>query len=289
MNLPDNPIVSGFYADPEARFYQGQYWIYATRSHTDYTQQLNIDAFSSADLIHWEKHEGVIQMTDFPWIWRAVWAPTIIEKGGCYFLVFASNDILNDEQIGGLELAVSDSPAGPFRGLLGKSMIDRFIGGAQPIDAHLFKDDDGTVYLYYGGWKHCNVAVMNAEMTGIVPGSLRGVTPDVYFEAPCMIKRNGKYFLMWSQGDWVDGTYSVAYGVSDNPFGPFEARGVVLSSQPPIAEGPGHHGYLHLPETDDWLIVYHRRVIGNTDPGARVLCIDKLEFEQGIIKPVVMT
>lgn len=289
MNLPTNPIVPGFYADPEARYYEGKYWIYATRSATDYTRQLNLDAFSSADLIHWEKHEGVIAMADFPWIWRAVWAPTIIEKGGRYFLVFASNDIQKDDEVGGLEIAVSDSPAGPFRAVLGQPMLDRFIGGAQPIDAHLFKDDDGTVYLYYGGWKHCNLAVMNDEMTGIVPGSLRGITPDGYFEAPCMIKKGGKYFLMWSRGDWIDGTYSVAYGVSDNPHGPFESRGTVLSSQPPLAEGPGHHGYLHLPETDEWLIVYHRRVIGNTDPGARVLCIDRLEFEGDVLKPVVMT
>ncbi len=130
MNLPTNPIVPGFYADPEARFYEGKYWIYATCSATDYTRQLNIDAFSSADLIHWEKHEGVIAMADFPWIWRAVWAPTIIEKGGRYFLVFASNDIQKDDEVGGLEIAVSDSPAGPFRGVVGQPMIDRFIGGA---------------------------------------------------------------------------------------------------------------------------------------------------------------
>ena len=289
MNLPTNPIIPGFYADPEARFYGGKYWIYATRSATDYTRQLNIDAFSSVDLIHWEKHEGILEMADFPWVWRAVWAPTIIEKGGRYFLVFASNDIQKDDEVGGLELAVSDSPAGPFRGVVGQPLIDRFIGGAQPIDAHLFKDDDATVYLYYGGWKHCNVAVMNDKMTGIVPGSLRGITPDGYFEAPCMIKKGGQYFLMWSQGDWVDGTYSVAYGVGDNPFGPFQPRGVVLSSQPPLAEGPGHHGYLHLPETGEWLIVYHRRLIGNTDAGARVLCIDRLEFDGDAVKPVVMT
>lgn len=289
MNLPSNPIVPGFYADPESRFYQGRYWIYATRSATDYTQQLNLDAFSSADLIHWEKHEGILEMADFPWVWRAVWAPTIVEKGGRYFLIFASNDIQKDDETGGLELAVSDSPAGPFCGVLGEPLIDRFIGHAQPIDAHLFKDDDGTIYLYYGGWKHCNVAVMNAEMTGIVPGSLRGITPEGYFEAPCVIKWDGQYFLMWSQGDWIDGTYSVAYGVGDHPFGPFESCGVVLSSQPPLAEGPGHHGYLHLPETGEWAIVYHRRVIGNTDPGARVLCVDRLEFDGGAIKPVVMT
>ena len=50
-----NPIVTGWYADPEARFYEGRYWIYVTRSFTAYTDQMNLDAFSSTDLIHWDE------------------------------------------------------------------------------------------------------------------------------------------------------------------------------------------------------------------------------------------
>lgn len=288
-----NPIIPGWYADPESRFYAGKYWIYATRSRTDYTAQLNLDAFCSTNLIHWEKHEGIIEMADFPRVWRAVWAPTIVEHEGRYYLIFAANDIQSDGEVGGLEIAVSDSPAGPFLGYLGRPLIDRFIHGAQPIDAHLFKDDDGTIYLYYGGWQHCNVAKMNGDLTGFVPfesgESVLGITPPGYVEAPCVLKRAGRYYLMWSEGDWVDGTYSVAYGISGSPLGPFEREGIILSSQPPLAEGPGHQSFLHLPEEDAWLIVYHRRIIGQTDPGARMLCIDPLEFESGQIKPVVMT
>ncbi|QHW30516.1 family 43 glycosylhydrolase [Paenibacillus rhizovicinus] len=288
-----NPIVPGYYADPEARTYEGRYWIYATRSITEYTQQMNLEAFSSADLATWEKHEGIIAMEDFPWIWRAVWAPTIIESKGRYYLVFASNDIQNNDETGGLEIAVADKPEGPFRGYLGKPLIDRFIHGAQPIDAHLFKDDDGTIYLYYGGWSHCNVAKMNEDMTGFVPfenGEVHiSITPAGYVEGPCMVKKDGLYYFMWSKGGWTNGTYSVDYGVSDSPLGPFEPKGTVLQRQEPIAEGPGHHGYLHLPESDEWLIVYHRRIIGDTDPGSRVLCIDRMEIGGGEIKPVTMT
>ena len=84
-------------------------------------------------------------MSGFPWVKKAVWAPTIIEKNGKYYYIFASNDIHEDNEGGGLEIAVSDSPTGPFKGYLGKSLIGTIINGAQPIDAHLFKDDDGTV------------------------------------------------------------------------------------------------------------------------------------------------
>jgi beta-xylosidase len=222
-----------------------------------------------------------------------VWAPTIIDHKGKYYLIFASNDIQSDNEIGGLEIAVADHPAGPFRGYLGKPLVDRFIHSAQPIDAHLFKDDDGTIYLYYGGWGHCNVAKMNDDMTGFVPfdngETFISITPEGYVEGPCMLKKDGLYYLMWSLGGWGDGSYRVAYGVSTSPVGPFEHKGVILQKQEPVAEGPGHHGYLYLPETDEWLIVYHRRIIGETEPSSRILCIDRMVIEDGEIKPIVMT
>lgn len=45
-----------------------------------------------------------------------------------------------------------------------------------------------------------------------------------------MFIRNGKYYLMWSEGGWTNGTYKVAYGVSDSVFGPFERVSTVLEA-----------------------------------------------------------
>ena len=287
-----NPIVQGYYADPEARFYEGRYYIYVTRSATNYAEQMNLDAFSSEDLIHWEKRSGIIDMSGYPHIHQAVWAPTIIEKNGRYYLIFAGNDIQNNEEVGGLEIAVSDSPQGPFVNHTGSILVNRFIHDAQPIDAHLFKDDDGTVYLYYGGWSHCNVAIMNEEMNGFVPhadGSVfKPVTPENYVEGPCMLKRNGVYHFMWSEGNWVNGTYHVCTSSSTEPL-TINPKGHTILEASEIADGPGHHGYLNIPGTDEWLIVYHRRVIGDLEAGHRILCIDKLEFDGDEILPVTMT
>lgn len=287
-----NPIAEGYYADPEARYYEGRYYIYVTRSFSRYEDQMNLDAFSSEDLIHWEKHTSIIDMSGYPYISRAVWAPTIIEKNGKYYLIFASNDIHSDQEIGGLEIAVSDSPAGPFVNYTGKPLVGSFIHKAQPIDAHLFKDDDGTVYLYYGGWSHCNVGIMNEEMNGFVPfedGSLfRSITPEHYVEGPCMLKRNGVYHFMWSEGNWCDGSYHVSTSHTDNPL-TIDPKGKVILESSDIAEGPGHHGFIKVEGTDEWLIVYHRRIIGDAEIGHRVLCIDRLEFDGDEIVPVKMT
>ena len=289
----NNPIDPGCYADPEARFYEGKYYIYVTRS-LPFKDQMNQDCFVSEDLVNFEKVTDIIDMSGFDYITNAVWAPTIIEKDGMYYYVFASNNIQSDAQLGGIEIARSEKPEGPFKAYLGKPLIDHFINGAQPIDAHLFKDDDGSIYMYFGGWGHCNVCKMNETMDGFEPlpnGELfMEVTPDDYVEGPCMLKRNGTYYFMWSGGCWTADDYHVAYCKADSPFGPFKTAKTILKAQPPLADGPGHHGFLQIPGKDEWLIVYHRRVVGDKNGNHRYLCIDELHFdEQGNIIPVVMT
>ena len=254
-----NPLDEGWYADPEARFYEGKYYIYVTHSFPRYAQQLNHTCFVSSDLTNWEKHENIIDMSGFPWAKAAVWAPTIEEKDGKYYYIFATNDIPHESDVGGLEIAVSDSPTGPFKALLDKPLVGEFHNGAQPIDAHLFKDDDGTMYLYYGGWGHCNICKMNDEMTGFVPfenGEIfKEITPPDYVEGPCMLKRGDKYYFMWSAGNWTTGTYRVNTCIADKPWGPFTEASTILSTgDSTIANGPGHNGFPYLPEDDQYLM-----------------------------------
>ena len=52
----------------------------------------------------------------------------------------------------------------------------------------------------------------------------------------------------------------------------------------------GHNSVINTPNTDQWYIVYHRRPIPNKGRDHRVICIDKLEFNQdGTIEQVKMT
>src|SRR6476660_2998269 len=108
-----NPILPGWYADPEARIFEGQYWIYPTDS-APYDEQTFLDAFSSTDLMNWTKHPRIVDTTRIAWAKRAVWAPSIVEKAGAYFLFFGANDIQNDTQLGGIGVARASHPDGPF-------------------------------------------------------------------------------------------------------------------------------------------------------------------------------
>ena len=92
------------------------------------------------------------------------------------------------------------------------------------------------------------------------------------------------------EGGWTGPDYSVAYAIADSPMGPFKRIGKILKQDPQVATGAGHHSVLHIPGDDRWYIVYHRRPLGETDGNHRVVCIDRMEFdENGHIKPVKIT
>ncbi|MFN8347897.1 MAG: glycoside hydrolase family 43 protein [Spirosomataceae bacterium] len=287
-----NPVFPGWYADPEGTVFGKHYWIYPTFS-APYNKQVFLDAFSSPDLVHWTKHANILDTARVKWAKRAVWAPSIIEKGSKYYLFFGANDIQNDSEKGGIGVAVADNPAGPFTDYLKKPLVDKFHNRAQPIDQFVFKDND-RYYLIYGGWRHCNIARLKDDFTGFIPfedGTVfKEITPENYVEGPFMFKKNGKYYFMWSEGGWTGPNYSVAYAVADSPFGPFKRVGKILQQDPKIATGAGHHSVIRHPNEDVWYMVYHRRPLGQTDGNARVTCIDQLFFdENGFIKPVVIT
>ncbi|WP_337103699.1 glycoside hydrolase family 43 protein [Paenibacillus sp. YIM B09110] len=292
-SLSGNPVFPGWYADPEARIFEGKYWIYPTYS-APYDQQTHFDAFHSEDLVQWTKVERILELGDIPWARRAMWAPSPIERNGRYYYYFAANDIQSNDELGGIGVAVADHPAGPYRDALGKPLIDRFHHGAQPIDPHAFIDDDGIAYLYYGGWGHCNVVRLNDDMISLAAfedGDIyKEVTPEQFVEGPCMIKRGGSYYFMWAEGGWGGPGYSVAYAISESPVGPFKRVGKILQQNPDVATGAGHHGMIQIPGEDEWYIVYHRRPLSETLAQNRVVCMDRLWFEEdGSIRPVEMT
>ena len=287
-----NPIFEGDYADPEGVIFDDRYWIYPTYS-AAFKDQLFFDCFSSKDLVTWTKHERIIDNSRISWLRQALWAPAAVEKDGKYYLFFGANDV-HEGEIGGIGVAVADNPAGPFEDLLGRPLIGEIVNGAQPIDQYVFKDKDGTYYMYYGGWRHCNVVKLADDFRSIVPfedGTLyKEVTPENYVEGPFMFIRDGKYYFMWSEGGWTGPDYKVAYAIADSPFGPFERKGVILQQDDTIARGAGHHSVVRNPRSGKYYIIYHRRPIDSDVRDNRVTCIEEMHFDDnGDILPVVMT
>ncbi len=242
-----NPISDTWYADPEGIVFGEEYWIFPTYSDR-FERQVYFDAFSSKDLLTWEKHERILDSSAVSWAHKAMWAPSAVEKDGKYYFFFGANDIQTPEEVGGIGVAVADSPGGPYEDYLGEPLVDGFHNGAQPIDQFVYKDVDGTYYMFYGGWGHCNLARLNDDFTGFIPWddgeTFHEITPEGYVEGPFMFERGGTYYFMWSEGNWGDDSYSVAYATAGAPTGPYERIGTILGSDKAVATGAGHHSVM---------------------------------------------
>lgn len=316
--IAGNPVFPGWYADPEGILFGDEYWIYPTYSddyktpdistdfseeqleaqkntiNPQYLKQTFFNAFSSKDLVEWEKHAHVLDIKDVSWAAYSMWAPSIIAANNKYYLFFSANDIQSNEEQGGIGVATADNPQGPFTDAIGKPLINAFHNGAQPIDQFVFKDDDGQFYMYYGGWRHCNVVKLSDDLLSIKSfddgEKFKEITPDNYVEGPFVFKRNDKYYFMWSEGGWQGPDYCVAYAIGDSPLGPFKRIGKILKQDPEIATGAGHHSVIHIPSTDDYIIIYHRRPLNTTNGNHRETCIDVMTFdEKGYINDIKMT
>ncbi len=319
-NIPleiTNPAVSEGFPDPELRCYEDEngnkvYWMYGTKDS-------NIGVLRSTDNMKtWEKptEDGMaLDKSTFPWIKMSVWAPGAIELNGKYYIVFAANNVPDSSRTGGIGIGVSDNPAGPFKAVEGSNdglLLDPSLYGVTDedtdeefmakfkdkptlIDANLFQDSDGQVYLYYGGNKNLGVCLMNDEMNGIKAfpdGDMYKIITDglsEYVEGPFMTKRGDTYYMYYSKGMWINGTYGGCYAMADSPLGPFYgSRQILQSSQNDYPyRGPGHNSVLYMPENNMWLICYHRYNYGSSD---RKACIDRLAFnEDGTIRAVIQT
>ncbi|EFE35096.1 xylosidase, putative [Trichophyton benhamiae CBS 112371] len=271
MKIPrvGNPVLNGWYADPEARIFNHKYYIYPTVS-TVYENQTYFEAFSSPDLKTWTSLGKVLDFKDVPWSTnRAAWAPSVAFKDGSYYMYFSAGDGA------GLGVARSSSPEGPFKDALGKPLISESYFGAQPIDADIFIDDDGKNYLYYGGHSHGVVVELNDDMISL-KGEVKEITPKGYVEAPWMLKRKGVYYFMYSTG-------------GKSPLGPFDGEPVkILQGDTAIGTGTGHNSVFSV--KDDYYIVYHRRFPDDNERDHRATCIDRMYFtDDGRIEPVKIT
>ncbi|KAL4922322.1 glycosyl hydrolase [Aspergillus aurantiobrunneus] len=295
-----NPVFPGWYADPEARIFNGRYWIYPTYS-AAYEEQTFFDAFSSPDLLTWTRHQSILSFSGIPWsTYRAAWAPSVarrrrpansdldIENGTeyDYFMYFSAGDGAGI----GVAKSTTGRPEGPFEDAIGEPLVPETVFGAQAIDAHLFQDDaDGRVWLYYGGWSHAIVVEMNEDMVSL-EGEYLEITPEGYVEAPWMLKRNGIYYFMYSVGGWGDSSYGVSYVTGPSPTGPFSSTPTqILRGNDEVGTGTGHHS-VFTPDGEDYYIVYHRRYLNDTARDHRIVCIDRMEFDAaGNILPVNIT
>lgn len=286
-----NPIIDGFYADPDAAVFDGKIYIYPTTDGNNW-ESTSFKTFSSTNMEQWTDEGVILDLNDVPWTeGKYAWAPAICEYNGKYYFYYSGN-----KNIG---VAVSDNPTGPFIDS-GKPLVSKEDYDFQVIDPDVFVDDDGTPYLYFGNSK-LMVARLNDDMVSFATEPVE-ITPNCYSEATCVFKRNGIYYYTWSFDDTRSPNYHVRYGKGASPMQKPEGSDIILHRD--FAEDKrirctGHHTILNIPGTDEWYIIYHRfsaEKYGDVDDYSseagshRELCIDRLYFDdEGNILPVKPT
>jgi hypothetical protein len=185
-------------------------------------------------------HGVALHVNDVPWAQKQMWAPDAAEKDGKYYLFFPAKDHDGIFRIG---VAISDSPIGPF------TAQPEPIKGSFSIDPAVFKDDDGSYYMYFGGiwggqlqrWRtgsfngeqpESPFAFLPADNEPALCGKVAKLTDDLlqFDEAPkdvVIVDENGQPLL---QGDnerrffeapWIhkyNGKYYFTYSTGDTHF-----------------------------------------------------------------------
>ena len=299
--INNNPVLSGYYADPEILYSKKtkKYYLYPTSDGFTGWSGNYFKAFSSDNLTEW-KDEGIILQLgkDVSWTDRNAWAPCIVEKKikgkYKYFYYFTAA-----QKVG---VAVADHPAGPFKDLGKPLLADRpeGVNRGQVIDPDVFTDPQtGKSYIYWGNGFMAG-AELNKDMTSIKPGTQTILKPDrTYREGTYVFYRKGKYYFLWSEDDTRSPNYRVRYAISDSPLGKFtipENNLILAKDSLQGIFGTGHNSVLQIPGKDEWYIVYQRFSypdgikMGDAAGYNREVCIDKLEFnEDGSIRQVVPT
>ncbi|MET0463534.1 MAG: glycoside hydrolase family 43 protein [Chitinophagaceae bacterium] len=318
------PLVTNIYtADPSAHVFEGKIYIYPSH---DVESNIPFDdlgshfAMEDYHVLSMDTPDGkatdhgvALHVNDVPWADKQMWAPDAAERNGTYYLFFPAKD---HEGIFRIGVAKSKSPAGPF------IPQPKPIKGSFSIDPAVFKDDDDSYYIYFGGiwggqlqrWRNGS---FNAEGEGplvhipgdnepALCGKIARLTKDLleFDEAPqdvVITDENGSPLLQgdndrrFFEASWVHkyngkyyfsystgDTHFLCYGIGDNPYGPFRYAGRILN---PVVGWTSHHSICAFGEK--WYLFYHDSSLSKGVTHLRSVKVTELTHdENGMIRTI---
>ncbi len=296
-------------ADPSAHVFNGRLYIYPSHDvdagipendSGDHFDMRDYHVFSMDDIDGKVTDHGVVlDVKDVPWAERQMWDCDCAFKDGVYYLYFPAKDPEGVFRIG---VAVSDKPEGPFL------PRDTPMKGSYSMDPCVFRDVDGSHYMYFGGlWggqlqNYRNnktidgghepddgepaltprVARLGDDMLEFAEEPRAAVILDEhgdmlragdhrrrFFEASWMHIHQGKYYFSYSTGD----AQTLCYAVGDNPYGPFTYKGVILT---PVVGWTTHHSIAEF--KGKWYLFHHDCVPSGGKTWLRSLKVCELEY-----------
>lgn len=293
-----NPVIKGNYADLFVYRDGTDYYMVATTEKSPFFTKENgefYEIYHSKDLQNWSEPKKIIEMRNISWSEHSwAWAPSLTKYNGYWYLSVCTNS-----QIG---IAVSETPDGVYRDVMGKSIIERNCMGISSIDPSLFVDDDGKAYLMWGNSALYMSEIYLSPNDVHLVGEIKNLSevfyvqkneehdrykPWVYCEGADLVKVDGRYLLSWSINDFRDPNYNIRYAWADNVWGPYiqpkdEAGDNILIKRPAGIAGTGHGNITVM--NGELYVCYHRHTNDENDNYAgRVACIDRIERKGDIL------
>lgn len=263
--------------DPYIMKYRGYYYLYVSAG------DRNIYCWRSKDLMEWSSDYicGTDETT------AVAYAPEVIYWNGKFYMVTSPRG-------GGHYILTSDSPTGPFVHQTGNMGRD--------IDGSLFVDDDGRWYFYHannGGIRGCDMPTHLSFGNDVDLGCCMS---GQWTEGPCVFKRNGLYYLLYTGNHvWTNG-YRIDYAIGNNgALSGFhkqdEQNPILVDTETPWHKALGHGTAFVGPDLDTYFFCYHnlqdnkaRRLLNFERigwNGDKLMMTGPTEWEQD--RPVVAT
>ncbi|KAA8829816.1 hypothetical protein EMO91_00895 [Bifidobacterium myosotis] len=254
MPAPRHTPLHRYLADPAPIVFDDpktgspRYFLYATEDGFDDWGSRTFRVYTSKDLVDWTDGGQILSLDDVPWGDEHAWAPAILKHGDKYYLYFVC-----EGQIGA---AWADSPYGPFEST-GRPLVAKDDLPGYHIDPSVYTDEEGDDWLVWGNGI-CYSAPLGEDRLSVDLNAVWQWTPRGFREAMWYFKRGDTYYATWSENDAREATYQVHYATSDSLHGQWSEHGVLVEQNPAInVVGTGHHGILHIPGTDEWILAYH--------------------------------
>lgn len=262
-----NPVINDTLADPCIVYHNDMFYLYATGDSSSYR------VYTSTDMVNWTRGNKVFEPGD-----PNVWAPDIYyHPDNGKFYIYDSSDFV-------VGVAEGNAPDGTF------TRVTQLAWSA--IDAHMYRDDDGQLYLYYTVLPSFTIYVQKMSDPVTKEGDpVALISPELPWETdggritegPFIIKHDDVYYMTYSGAPANSPQYSIGYATADNPMGPFtKYENNPIMTQGNGIYGPGHNSIITLPSGEIWM-VYHQKQKEIIEYNRRIY-IDRITFDaQGVM------
>ena len=232
--------------DPHVFYEDGKYYITGT---SDTGNARFLDMYVTEDFNYFEYKGKIYDPANYKG-WEAnpalLYAPEVYCFDGVYYLYYSA--ISRHDGVRYMSVVSSNNILGPYAPIVNDEVDGLnnplFVNGTRTaLDATIFTDTDGKMYMYYSvayRGQYCAGVELENPYTAkwdtykelVFPGPVSTEETEKLLdwecwrgsdiaEAPYMIKSQGKYYLTYSVNGCWNKYYNVCYAVSDTPLGNF--------------------------------------------------------------------